>query len=276
MYKVLRKTIIVLVTVFMMMTSLHWEGIRYVAEDNGDNGIELIDDTNSEVTEIDDSGDTQSGDETIVIVDDPENNEVTEPVQNDPVVTPVEPGENTEVVENNPTPVDDPVVEPTVSMPAVNLSGAVGSVLVRVSAPEGALPEGVEMKLKQVKGPEIEELINESVDGTVKNYTAVDITFVHEGKEVEPKKAINVQMDVFGAVNNNDKTVVHIDDDKNVEVIEDAQTQNTKASTQASFEVKDFSIYAIVETGTDARIKVIFKGLNGAEIASMYVKRTMT
>ena len=274
MYKVLKKTIIVLVTVFMMMTSLHWEGIRYVAEDNGDNGIELIDDTDSEIIEVDDSGDTPSGDETIVIVDDPENNEVTEPVQNDPVVTPVEPGDNTDVVENNPTPVDDPVVEPTVNMPAVNLSGAVGSVLVRVSAPEGALPEGVEMALKQVKGPEIEELINESVDGTVAKYTAVDITFVHEGKEVEPKKAISVQMDVFGAVNDNEKTVLHIDDDKNVEVMTEAETKNEKASTQATFETKDFSVYVVVETVVP---RLTVKFMNGTtEIASMIIKAADT
>lgn len=96
MYKVLKKALIVFVTVFLMMTSMSWDGIRVIAEEN-DNGIELIDDTPDAIIEVD-PGDTENddGNQEVEVI---EVNEGTQSEQNE-VVTPVQSGENSETGEN--------------------------------------------------------------------------------------------------------------------------------------------------------------------------------
>ena len=295
MYKVLKKTIIVLVTAVLMFTSMSWDGIRVVADDNNGNGTELVDDTNTSVEEEPVQTDSESGDETIV-VEVPGDDEVTETGEGETEVRPVESGETTKaedkdpeaaVVENNENegeventepPVEvientDPVeeqqpetevTEPVeqqpeetrsenpvteveeVKMPATVLEGKAGKVTVKVTVPEGALPEGVEMLLELVPKANVEDLVNENVDGTVKDFVAVDITFVHGEEKVEPRKAISVQMNVFGFDSKSEKTVLHIDDEENVNVLTEAETESSPIATKATFESDRFSIYIIV------------------------------
>ncbi|MBQ1522513.1 MAG: hypothetical protein IIZ74_07090, partial [Erysipelotrichaceae bacterium] len=64
MYKVLKKTIIVLVTAVLMFTSMSWDGIRVVADDNNGNGTELVDNTNAVGGEDQDQTGNESGDST--------------------------------------------------------------------------------------------------------------------------------------------------------------------------------------------------------------------
>ena len=152
--------------------------------------------------------------------------------------------------------------------------GRANGVSVLVTAEEGTFEDDVKMVVKKVSTSEEEKALKEAgkvVDGQVYTIRAVDITFVDaNGKEVQPAKPVKV--DLRSAVEdvNADREVVHIKDNGKAEVMSDVAFGEQKAV----FDAEHFSIYAIVEHGEDARAKVIFKGLNDQEIASMYVKKT--
>ncbi len=149
---------------------------------------------------------------------------------------------------------------------------APNGVTATVVAPEGAFPAGTTMEVVAVPDEDVIDAVEAALeDGkTVKNVAAVDITFKNdEGEEIEPKIPINVSLRSPVVLAAKEPAVVHIDDEGAASVVtEQKATANTMAFTS-----EEFSIYAIVETGTDARVKVIFKGLNNAVIDSMYVKQ---
>ncbi|MBQ6214025.1 MAG: InlB B-repeat-containing protein [Oscillospiraceae bacterium] len=98
---------------------------------------------------------------------------------------------------------------------------------------------------------------------------AVDITFTDaEGNEIhEFEEPVEVTF-TYPELSGEHFTLLHVTDKGNVPVEGAVVT-----STSATFSSKSFSVYVVVPTGDDARLNVKFVGLNGAEVASMYVKK---
>ena len=128
----------------------------------------------------------------------------------------------------------------------------------------GAFPEWTEMVVTAIEEDEVFDLVNDAIEANVTKVRAVDITFWHNGEVVEPTQPINVTMRTLSMTE--PQTVVHIDDDENVEEME----ADIKGKT-ADFLAESFSIYAIVETD-DPRLLVNFYDGNGDIITWVYVK----
>lgn len=135
------------------------------------------------------------------------------------------------------------------------LSNEIPNITVEATAEEGVFPEGTIMKATAVstnQKEEIKERINDSDSITENNekvvdIVAVDITFYHDGKEIQPKdgKKVNVNIITTNNILGQNHKAVHIEDSGEVEEIKDANV----SSKEASIEAKSFSIYAII--GTD-------------------------
>ena len=159
--------------------------------------------------------------------------------------------------------------EETAEYPAQSFTEKASGVTVRISAPEGALPEGTTVTVEPVKLSSIIDAIEEAAGEDAKVVKAVDITFRDkDGKEIEPKKQVSVNMtnSEFGKLN--EPKVYHIDDDGVAEQVDDKKVGTYK--NQIAVNTKDFSVYAVVETVVP-RLTVNF--VSGDEtIATMYVK----
>ena len=162
----------------------------------------------------------------------------------------------------------------------VGFEGSADEVAVTASAPEGAFPEGTEMKAETVTDPAVIDMIKGAVGENAEVLAAVDITFTSEGETVQPDEAVKVAFAAAGITYSENLKVVHIHEEaaEGVEpqltaTVLDPETVTATEDGGVEFDADSFSIYAIVETGEDARIKVSFKGLNDADIATIYVKK---
>ncbi len=157
-------------------------------------------------------------------------------------------------------------VEKKIEMPAQRFNGYAGGVAVYVDAQEGAFPEGTVMEVAEVSDQEVLDKAADAVEGTAVEVKAVDITFKYNGAEVQPEVPITVKLTTTAIENADNTEVVHIDNSGNADVINSDVNGITAEITAESF-----SIYAVVNVGSDARLKVIFN--NGTTPApSMYVK----
>jgi len=130
------------------------------------------------------------------------------------------------------------------------------SVTVTVSAPEGALPEGTTMRVEPVADDDVldaakaEAAASADLPEGSARALAVDITFEDaDGNEVEPAKDVHVSMVAKEAVEqavDDQVAVVHVDADSNAKLVEDAKVAAARGAV--SFEVADFSVYALVYT----------------------------
>ena len=157
---------------------------------------------------------------------------------------------------------------PEILMPAQTFGGSAGGLRVSVTAPEGAFPEGTVMRVTPVY--DLEDTIADGLglgEGEfVKSVKAVDITFYFEDEEIEPLVPIQVSLRT-NAISEESK-IVHLDDTGAVTEV-DAAIDTAANINNATFDTESFSIYAVVETGEDARLKVVF--VNGDdELASVY------
>jgi hypothetical protein len=97
------------------------------------------------------------------------------------------------------------------------------------------------MVVTAIEEDEVFDLVNDAIEANVTKVRAVDITFWYDGEEIEPELPINVTIRALNMTE--PQTVVHIDDEENVEEIDADINGKT-----AEFEAESFSIYAIVET----------------------------
>ena len=166
------------------------------------------------------------------------------------------------------TVVDEEALEEEEEYPAVSFTKEANGMTIHISAPEGALPEGADVKVVAVPVGSIENAVENLIENS-EVVKAVDITFYDkDGGKIEPKKDVSVTFTSSAFNELNDAKVVHIQDNGKAEM---ADNENVSGS-KATFKTDEFSVYAIVDAGEDARLKVIFK--NGeTEVASMYVKK---
>ncbi len=131
-----------------------------------------------------------------------------------------------------------------VEYPAQSFDGSVSGMNVSVEAEEGAFPKGTEMKLSAISDGEAISAAENALDGEVKAAKGVDISFADaEGKEIEPKGAVNVSITLADALEGEDFSVVHLDNNGNAEKVASASEDG------ASFTADSFSVYIVAGSG---------------------------
>ena len=124
---------------------------------------------------------------------------------------------------------------------------------VRVEAEEGALPEGVTMKVSPVTDVDVIDAARECAadeidmpDGALRAM-AVDITFrdLH-GNVIQPAKPVRVSMTTPIVTRRDQLAVVHVDDDLSAETVPAGEVRPDQE--RVSFDAARFSVYALVYT----------------------------
>ena len=159
--------------------------------------------------------------------------------------------------------------------PAASFEKSAGDTNVTVIAPEGALPEGTEMAVKEVtflKLAQVKSAVKDELGSEAKVVKAVDITFTKDGKEVQPREGFPLQVSFSSAkfANLENASVVHVDDNKNATKLEDGVV--AAEGNEVAFEADQFSIYAIVD-GEPKIVTVNFYDENGNLVNTQYVKK---
>ena len=235
----------------------------------------------------DGSADPRDGGSAEALTDEvPENDETTavETIEVEPAETPIEQtvGEPAEVsvepvdasqelgttefpTDELPSPEASNVEENTdefptpISYPAKDFTGRVMGVAVNVSAPEGAFPEGTTMKVRAVRDADTlsgaaDTAVAEDDFVEVKRLYAVDITFYDaQGIEIEPLLPISVVMSVAELAEDQEATVVHVDDEGNAEIVEqsDATAVTDDGKLALNIEMPASDEQTKVEYGTE-------------------------
>ncbi len=130
--------------------------------------------------------------------------------------------------------------------PAVSFSMlSSNNIRVKVSAPEGAFPEGTAMSVTAVGREEVMEILEgaaDTVHDVVADAAGVDIIFIYEGEEIEPLKEISVSLS-HEELKGEEFAVYHVGDLGEVEEVA-AETD----AVEAVFESGAFSIYIVART----------------------------
>ena len=132
---------------------------------------------------------------------------------------------------------------PAVSFDAKTTSG----VRVAISAPEGAFPEGTTVTVADVTNADTIAKIENTAgdDKIVTAVVAVDITFRDaKGKEIEPARAITVNIIPATTLEGSNFSVVHVEDNGTATTVEDKGA----SATGATFDADTFSEYALMAT----------------------------
>ncbi len=130
-------------------------------------------------------------------------------------------------------------------------------ICVEVSAQEGVFPDGTTMTVVEVNENTIIDIASSVVDCEIVDAYGVDISFYDtNGIEIEPNgivdvRIINTKHELEGEI----FSIVHIEDNNNVEIIEGDVT-----STSAEFEANSFSTYVVIgATGTTGALSATLK-----------------
>ena len=158
-----------------------------------------------------------------------------------------------EAVKEEVVPVFEKIDLSEVNMPKFFSGNANGLTVLAVDENE-AFPKGTEMKVTAVDAAALSSLMERTFHKTVKNIQAVDISFHYDGMEIEPNGSVRITLNGHNLSLNDNRKVVHIDDNYNVQVISDARMN----ADGLQFEASGFSIYAIVDFGEQARLSVSF------------------
>ncbi|WP_248921741.1 InlB B-repeat-containing protein [Olsenella intestinalis] len=121
---------------------------------------------------------------------------------------------------------------------------AANGVVVEVHAPEGAFPEGTTLVVREADTPTAMAAADAAgiTDGRAVDARAVDVSFVRDGRELEPAGGIPVRVSLrpISAVRGESFSAIHLRDDGTAEPVASA------TASRADFDATDFSVYAIV------------------------------
>ena len=157
-----------------------------------------------------------------------------------------------------PTPGEEP--ESDESSEEIVLEGSCGDMTVLLSGPASSFPEGTELSiLVQEPAEEDAEVIREAVEKQaeeqemeVKSYTALDITILKDGKEIQPLGPVNVtftkeekeEKEASADTKPDQIKVFHVDE-------ETGKAQDMEATEadegQVAIETDHFSVYVVVD-----------------------------
>ena len=195
--------------------------------------------------------------------------------------------EGARILEEAPSagPASDPAVETAPAEQTLTKTLEDGTV-VTVHAPAGVLPDGVVVDAKIVETAGIIDAVTSEVEkggATASAVKAIDVTLRDaDGNEVQPSGKLTVTFSQTG-MESDDISVYHVKtpDDTPVDVdnaaaedltVEPVETAKAEADEQV-FETTHFSIYAIVDTGEAARLKLVFHKADGTDPVDIYVKK---
>ena len=125
--------------------------------------------------------------------------------------------------------------------PAVSFSESAGGIAVKISAPEGALPEGTTVKVSGVSTSQAKAIAQRAIgdSGKIRDAKGVDISFYDKnGKKIEPAKAVTVTLSGAG-VRGNDPAIYH-QSGGGVEKVKSLSSGNG-----GTFSTSDFSVYVV-------------------------------
>ena len=216
--------------------------------------------------------------------------EPTEPVvePTEPVVEPTEPVvEPTEPVVEPTEPVvepTEPVVEPT--EPVENPDNTIetekqiiqsGAVSINGELPvNGSVVANLQITLNPIVLPGGEKTQstgkknNRTSATNESDLVSYDITILDEnGERWQPEQPVLVTIADESFLNVSKVSVYHVNEKGDRELV---AKDIVPVNGTVTFKAEHFSVYVVVDQGQDARLLVHFVGLNGAEIASMYVK----
>ena len=128
-------------------------------------------------------------------------------------------------------------------MPAQSFDGEAGEDMsVAVNAPEGALPENTKMTVSRVTDEAALAAIAAKTGTEI--YAAADISFSKDGSELEPEKAVEVQIALDGLENLKNPTVYHVNADGSVDYVaaEVVHCHSKKKKKRACFTADSFLI----------------------------------
>lgn len=153
-----------------------------------------------------------------------------------------------------------------------------GGLQVTVEAPYGALPEGTQMNAVRVdRFGNVQAAIdfNQVVDGSV--IAAADITFMHNGEEVQPAVPVNVTMRCREFAHHDDLFVAHlpfsVEEIKRAIPVVDEITDFEADDDVVSFSASDFSIYLVGGGSDEHTITITFYEPDGETIINKQVIR---
>ena len=138
-----------------------------------------------------------------------------------------------------------------------------GGTSVHVDAPRGALPADTELDVVTIADLDaVQDAFNAASDERGHVFTAVDINFINNGEEVDPRKPVTVILDNSVIANLENIRLVHFKggadeiDTAEMEVVE----QFYVSGQTITFDAEDFSVYAVIgdATGENARLQVRF------------------
>lgn len=136
---------------------------------------------------------------------------------------------------------------PEIAYPAQNLKAEdkTSDLVVKVEAPEGALPEGSQLKIKKVAAGNYKEDVKNAVGGSTEIALAVDIAFLTaDGDPVDPRSDVKVSVSAFEIENVEEPAIVHISEDGDARIV--TQTEDNTASDEVIFESDKTSVYAVI------------------------------
>lgn len=180
---------------------------------------------------------------------------------------------------------EEPVIDPGVDqlaaeeekkeeeekMPAQSFSGSAGGLNVKASVGKGVFPKDTKMKVSAASSSRViaatQGLTGDNSE--VVDAAAADITFYHDGKEVQPKGSVNVNLRPTSAVDGDTFKMIHISDGGSANVVAGASAGGGSAS------VSDFSVYGIVGEkyleGTDVYARYTYNFYIGNELVNSQV-----
>ncbi|SCY75102.1 InlB B-repeat-containing protein, partial [Butyrivibrio sp. INlla14] len=160
------------------------------------------------------------------------------------------------------------------TMPSIEANEVhAGGLIVSVQAEEGLFPAGTELKISAISDEQAVATAEETLGKEVNKAKGVDISFVFEGNEIQPanNKYVHVKLDIEETIATENLTVLH-DHGDDVEKIDASVSSNSQGNAEAvEFDSNQFSVFIVVEEGTDARLAVKFMNGND-EIVTLNVK----
>ena len=175
--------------------------------------------------------------------------------------------------------------------PALEKDYADDQIAVHISAPAGALPEGVVPVVVPVTEAQVRGIVENVMGHEVGKIAAVDISFLDaDGIKIQPERPVHVTFTLTGMQVEN-PTVVHIPDELMNAASGPRRLMSAKGAKApaaeivparvngqtVSFDAGSFSVYAVVEPSHDEFSRVALEFYNGDTlIETMYVKNTDT
>lgn len=144
-----------------------------------------------------------------------------------------------------------------VPMPAQSFEKTASGISVGVKAPVGAVPAGTELELSRVTDDAyLNDIGARTGTGVI---GAVDISFLKDGVELEPERAVEVEISMPGLEAVQNPALIHVRDDGSLELVSGVEKVNgTKGGTSLKFAAKDFSVYVFVEGGSEQMLTINF------------------